>query len=122
MVTATVLLPEQLFSVNAYRYMRFSFSTPRAYEARYGNLNAAYGRPFATPECAVISAHPVARVEPIAAFDFGALIQTPEYGTWRIERDHNQNVKLRATDRIGPARCTTSGPMAGHVSRPKRPR
>jgi hypothetical protein len=90
-----VLRPDDVFTVEQYRYRRFMFGTDQGYARRYNNpMPADPGTPWAFSLPAVISATPVAR-EPIAAhLSFGDLVNVPDYGTYRIERDHNDNVKF----------------------------
>src|SRR2546428_432389 len=93
-MTVVTLAPDDVFTVAEYPYTRFMFGTPRAYRARYNDPPGEPGVPYAFPLPAVLTARPVAR-EPIAAeLAFGARITTPGYGTYRLARDHNRNVKL----------------------------
>jgi len=93
-VTVTTLLPEQLFTVAEYTYTRFRFGTDRAYRARYNNPEGPAGTPWANPECSVLSSTPQPRPVIAARLAFGSLVTTPGYGTYRLARDHNRNVKF----------------------------
>jgi hypothetical protein len=88
------LNPEDIFTVAQYPYTRFRFGTDRAYAARYNNPEPEAGIPWANPQEPFLSAERQ-EPEPIAArLAFGWLVTTPGYGTYRLERDHNRNVKF----------------------------
>lgn len=95
---ATTLTPGDMFTVAEYPYSRFVFGTDRAYAARYGNPVPAPGIPWAFSDAAVISSTPQPAPVISAALQFGALITTPGYGTYRLDRDHNRNVKFVLVD------------------------
>ena len=90
----TTLQHDDVFTVAEYPYTRFSFGTDRGYAARYGETRDDPGIPWANPLPAVLSDTPITRETPVAHLAFGALVTTPGYGTYRLERDHNRNVKF----------------------------
>jgi len=92
--TVTTLQPNDVFTVEQIAYTRFKFGTDRAYRAKSGSPEGEAGTPWAFPLAAVISDRPQPQ-EPITArLSFGALVTTPGYGTYRLEPDHNRNVKF----------------------------
>jgi hypothetical protein len=88
------LLPEELFTVTEYPYTRFSFGTDNAYRERYNSPEGHAGTPWAFSLGAVLSAQPQPKTVIAAHLAFGSLVTTPGYGTYRLERDHNRNVKF----------------------------
>ena len=91
----TTLKPDDVFTVQEYRYTRFMFGTDRGYAARYNNpMPADPGTPWAFALPSVLSATPIEREPIVAHLSFGDLVNVPDYGTYRIERDHNRNVKF----------------------------
>jgi hypothetical protein len=91
------LTPGQLFTVQQYEYTTFEFGTDNAYRAEHGDPAGDPGIPWAFPHPAVLSATPIQR--PVITgphLSFGDLVNVPDYGTYRILRDHNRNVKFEA--------------------------
>lgn len=89
-----VLFPDEQFEVAEYQYTRFMFGTDTAYAARYGQTVKEPGHPWAFPMAAAITSTPQTKPVISAHLAFGSLVTTPGYGTYRLERDHNRNVKF----------------------------
>lgn len=91
----TLLKPEDIFTVEQYTYRKFQFGTDRGYAQRYGNpMPADAGTPWAFSLATAITAWKVAQPTIAAHLSFGDLVDVIDYGTYRIERDHNENVKF----------------------------
>lgn len=89
-----ILLPEELFAVGDIAHTLFMFGTDRAYRARYSDPAGEPGTPWAFPLPAVLSATPQPPAHVQAHLRFGSLVTTPGYGVYRLEPDHNRNVKF----------------------------
>lgn len=90
-----VLNPEDVFTIAQYQYTRFMFGTDRAYAAKYKSTPPANpGTPWAFALPAILSNTPIKREVPVAELSFGDLVDVVDYGTYRVERDHNRNVKF----------------------------
>ena len=86
-----------VFTVAQYTYTKFRFGTDNGYRAVYHEAPRAAGVPWANPIAAVLTAWREAPTPVDYALTFGDIVRVDSdgiNGSFRIERDHNRNVKF----------------------------
>ena len=88
------LTPGELFTVQEYQYTKFRMGSDRWSVEQRGQTTDSNDI-WAFPLAAAITAWRV-EPEPVTGphLSFGDIVEVPGYGTYRILRDHNRNVKF----------------------------